>query len=513
LVHFVSQDFQSDPVLAQFERMKPDKRANSQQLTAIFVGIVVGGVIGWLDLSATEVQGPLLLIMVAAFILGMSGRVAPWLAGIVIGLGMVGTHLIAWAVGAASDSGIGSIIAVAPAIGAAYGGRFMRALVERAAESLPYGRVAAEPEIGAATLPWYATRAASRSLLGAILIGSAVVGFPVVYQALLASGQRNSWWVATIWQITTLVDWILLTPLITSKAEQRTAAPSADSLATTTLQVVLFAFAHAAGLMILSRILMIPPGDAGAVSQLGHAFGAYLPLDAVTFVLLWTLAYGSNADRHLREAARVSDAKAASLSAELNASKLSALRAQLQPHFLFNAINTAVVLSSKGDATGAAGVLTSLADLLRYVLSDNAEVVKLGEELGFVEKYLVVERARFPDRLSFEIDADAAARDAMVPHLLLQPLVENAVRHGIAEKIAAGKVLVTARIEGEKLVISVEDDGIGIGRASAGNGGGVGIANTRSRLAIMYGLDASLEVAPRQGGGAVCRLVVPIRHL
>src|SRR4029079_16677167 len=142
---------------------------------------------------------------------------------------------------------------------------------------------------------------------------------------------------------------------------------------------------------------------------------------------------------------------------------------------------------SKRDAARAAGVLTSLAELLRYVLNDKGGVVKLDDELGFVEQYLVVERARFPDRLSFEIDADAAAKRSQVPHLLLQPLVENAVRHGIAEKIAPGKVVVSARVEGDKLVITIEDDGVGIDSASRDNGGGVGIANTRSRLSLMYG--------------------------
>jgi two-component system LytT family sensor kinase len=493
--------------------MEREEGSKNQQIVAVITGVVAGALIGWLDLSATEVQGPLLLIMLGAFILGMSGRVAPWLAGIAIGFGMVGAHLIGWAVGAASDTGAGSIIAVAPAIAAAYGGRLMGALVDRAAESLPYGRLTPERQLAEPSLPWYAERGASRGLLAAILCGSAVIGLPVVYQALLAAGQPITWWVAIIWQIVTLAGWIVLTPVVIAHREGKAEALTAESIATTLAQIVGLAMVHAIVLVVLTRILLIPPGDKEMFVRIGHAFAAYIPLDIVTFVLLWTLAYVSNADRHLREAARLSAAKAASLSAELNAGKLSALRAQLQPHFLFNAINTAVVLSSKGDAARAGSVLTSLADLLRYVLSDKAEVVKLADELGFVEQYLVVERARFPDRLSFEIDADAAARDSLVPHLLLQPLVENAVRHGIAEKIAPGKVVITSRIEGEKLVIAIEDDGIGIDRSVVvDNGGGVGIANTRSRLAIMYGSDATFDVTTRPGGGTICRLVVPIKH-
>jgi signal transduction histidine kinase len=335
-----------------------------------------------------------------------------------------------------------------------------------------------------------------------------VIGLPVVYHALLAAGQPITWWVSIIWQIVTLAGWIVLTPLVIAHREGKADTLTADSIATTLAQVIGLAMAHAILLVVLTRLLLIPPGEQEMFMRIGHAFAAYLPLDIVTFVLLWTLAYVSNADRHLREAARLSAAKAASLSAELNAGKLSALRAQLQPHFLFNAINTAVVLSSRGDAAAAAKVLTSLADLLRYVLNDRAEVVKLSDELGFVEQYLSVEQARFPDRLSFSIDADAAARDSLVPHLLLQPLVENAVRHGIAGKITPGKVDITARVEGERLVITIEDDGVGIDRTTPGDNG-VGIVNTRSRLAIMYGSDATFEVMARPGGGTVCRITLP----
>jgi signal transduction histidine kinase len=424
---------------------------------------------------------------------------------------MVAVHLIAWAVGVSSDAGFGSIIAVAPAIGAAYGGRLMGALVGRAADSLPYGRLTPERQLSEPSLPWYAERGASTGLLAAILCGTAVIGFPVVFQALRVAGQPITWWVAIIWQIVTFAGWIILTPVVIAHREAKGEALTAGSVATTLAQIVGLAMVHATFLVLLTRILLIPEGDQEAFKRIGHAFAAYLPLDIVTFVLISTLAYVSNADRHLREAARDSATKAASLSAELNASKLSALRAQLQPHFLFNAINTAVVLSSKGDAAGAAGVLTSLADLLRYVLKDEAEVVRLDEELGFVEQYLVVERARFPDRLSFEIDADAAARDSLIPHLLLQPLVENAVRHGIAGKISPGKVLVSARVEGDKLGITIEDDGVGIdGGVVADNGGGVGITNTRSRLAIMYGSDAKFDVTARPGGGTICRIALPV---
>jgi len=480
----------------------------TRQILGIVAGIAAGAIIGWLDLSATEVQGPLLLVMLASFAIGLSGLIAPWLAGLIVGVAMAGVHVVAWAIGAGAASRIGSAIAIIPSIGAAYGGRLMGILVERAADSLPYGRLTPEKLANEQNLPWYAERGASRTLLATILCGSAIIGIPVVYHAVIAAGQPIAWFVTIIWQILTLISWIVLTPFVVAHREGKAEELSADSVATTAAQVVGLAMVHAIALVVLTRILLIPPGEQEAFSRIMHVFAAYVPLDMLTFVLLWTLAYVSNADRHLREAARESTAKAASLSAELNTRKLSALRAQLRPHFLFNAINTAVVLSSKGDSAAASSVLRSLADLLRYVLDDAAETVKLDDELRFIQEYLNVERARFPDRLTFAIDADAAARDARIPHLLLQPLVENAVRHGIAGKISAGKVLINARVDGDTLRMIVEDDGVGIG-AKTDSDSGLGIANTRSRLSLMYGKNGKLEILERAGGGTICRLVVP----
>lgn len=485
--------------------------------------VAVGALIGWLDLSATEVQGTLLLVMLAAFAAGMAAAVSPWIAGAAVALAMTSVHLVALAVGAADASGLGSVMAVIPAIAAAYGGRVMGMLIERAAESLPYGRGAGNAAVAeASALPWYAHRVASRTLLAVIVCGCALIGLPIVYYALLAVKQPNAWWVAMIWQIVTLIGWVVLTPLAIRLRGSWPASPTADGIATVAIQIVIVAAVHAVVLVLLTGALFIPLGDSGVIAQMGHAFGAYLPLDIVTFVLLRTLAYVSDADRHLREAADRSAANAASLSAELNASRLGALRAQLRPHFLFNAINAAVALSLKGDARSAATVLTSLADLLRYVLTDKTGTVRLGDELAFTERYLAVERTRFPDRLIFSIEADTWTREALVPHLLLQPLVENSVQHGIAAKISGGEIHIRAAASAETLEITVEDDGAGIdskpaptsGDVANGNGGhGVGLANTRARLFLIYGDAATLAMTPRPGGGTICRIVLPLKSV
>jgi len=489
---------------------------------SVVVGAVLGAFIGWLDLSATEVQGTLLFVMLVAFAGGMVGRASPWIVGAAVALGMTSVHLVAWAVSAAPASNLGSVMAVIPAVVAAYVGRAMGMLVSRAAESLPYGRGDGETEAAELALPWYAHRAASRTLLAVIICGCAVIGLPIVYYALLAVNQPNAWWVAIVWQNLTLMGWVALTPFVIRLRGDRSAAPTADGVATVGVQVLTLAAVHAIILVLLTGMLFIPLGDSGIVAQTAHAFGAYLPLDIVTFVLLRTLAYVSDADRHLRQAADRSAARAASLSAELNTSRLSALKAQLRPHFLFNAINSAVALSLKADARGAASILTSLADLLRYVLADKTGTVRLGDELAFIERYLAVERTRFPDRLIFSIEADTRTREALVPHLLLQPLVENAVQHGIAARISGGEIHVRATTSADILEIKVEDDGAGIdnkpapvpGDVANGNGGhGVGLANTRARLSLIYGDAATLVLTSRTGGGTICRVILPLKFV
>ena len=212
------------------------------------------------------------------------------------------------------------------------------------------------------------------------------------------------------------------------------------------------------------------------------AFVAYLPFDALAYVLLALIAYATDVER-IR---RALDLSASALRAELASSRLSALRAQLRPHFFLNALNSAAVLARRGDAPAAADMLAELGDLLRYVVRETSENVTLGEELDFATRYLGVEQVRFADRLRPSIDASADVRRAMVPPLLIQPLVENAVRHGVAKRQVAGVIQVKAWRNAGTLHITIEDDGPGPD-APNDEPPGIGLANTRSRLAAMFG--------------------------
>jgi two-component system, LytTR family, sensor kinase len=211
--------------------------------------------------------------------------------------------------------------------------------------------------------------------------------------------------------------------------------------------------------------------------------------------------------------AREREVQVARLSEQLAGARFAALQAQLNPHFLFNTLNTVAVRARDGDSAGAARMVEQLSDVLRRTLStDRANEVALEEELDLVGQYLAIEQARFSDRLRPAFAVDPAARSAAVPGFAVQHLVENAIRHGIARRSDAGVVRVTSRRDGDALVITVTDDGLGID-AEAATLKGHGIENTRERLRALYGGRASLLLERGATGGTTATLRLPYREM
>jgi len=198
--------------------------------------------------------------------------------------------------------------------------------------------------------------------------------------------------------------------------------------------------------------------------------------------------------------------RASRLESQLARAQLAALRQKLHPHFLFNALHTLSELIHR-DPRAADRMVARLGDLLRATLDDDGvDDVPLRRELELVERYLDIERVRFHDRLVVDIDAAPACLDARVPYLVLQPLVENAVRHGIAARPGAGRVDLRARREGDDLVVVVADDGPGLAGGVAEPG--IGLRASRARLEALGG---RVALADRPGGGAEARVVLPFR--
>jgi LytS/YehU family sensor histidine kinase len=205
--------------------------------------------------------------------------------------------------------------------------------------------------------------------------------------------------------------------------------------------------------------------------------------------------------------------RASQLEAQLVQARLDALRAQLNPHFLFNALNTVAMLVRRGANDDALRAVVSLSEVLRRALAgQGAQEVALREELALVEHYLRVEQLRFRDRLSVQVDIDPEALEASLPGLVLQPIVENAIRHGVARRAGSGRIAISAQHQGGKLVLQVCDNGPGfLDGWEAAASGRVGLANTRERLNRLYGAAARLEAHNAPDGGAVVTIEIPFR--
>jgi two-component system LytT family sensor kinase len=200
------------------------------------------------------------------------------------------------------------------------------------------------------------------------------------------------------------------------------------------------------------------------------------------------------------------------LRAQLSEAELELLKGQLRPHFLFNTLNgVASLIHTAPDV--ADFVVVQLSDLLRASLDhEGAREVPLAEELALLDKYLAIMDARFGGRLRIDREISAAARTAFVPQFLLQPLIENALEHGIGRRAGAGRITIRVSVDGaERLRLEVSDDGAGLADGNALEDG-VGLRNTRQRLERLYGDDQSLALSPIPGSGTVVAVSIPLRR-
>jgi len=204
--------------------------------------------------------------------------------------------------------------------------------------------------------------------------------------------------------------------------------------------------------------------------------------------------------------------KTAQLEHRLIETELKALRERLHPHFLFNTMNTIAVLVREKRNDDAVNLLARLSSLLRMSLDNTgAPEVTLQQELDFLAHYVEIQKARFSDRLNVEIIAASEALGARIPNLLLQPIVENAIIHGIAPKTAPGHVTISGRVDSGKLFLEVRDDGPGIIDGQTRAKEGIGLANTRERLMKIYGDHAQLLLRSEPGRGVSVQIILPYR--
>src|SRR4051812_46705725 len=247
--------------------------------------------------------------------------------------------------------------------------------------------------------------------------------------------------------------------------------------------------------------------DFGAgLSHLGWFFAFVDPLVVGLLIVCGRAVATHERTRQLR-------LRESQLEAQLARAHLDALRLEIQPHFLFNTLNSLAALIRANDNTAALSMLLGLSDVMRDTLDrTDAQVAPLGRELELIRKYVELQRARFGDRLRVRYQIERAAERCDIPVLLLQPLVENALRHGVGPRASGGELVVGARLESpEVLRVWVSDDGVGV-RAGfdLSKNAGTGLGNTRARLGHLYGSRAELTLRAAPGGGTVAEILMPV---
>jgi two-component system LytT family sensor kinase len=243
-----------------------------------------------------------------------------------------------------------------------------------------------------------------------------------------------------------------------------------------------------------------------AVLWRNNAFSIYYFHQGLT--IYWTTLVVAHALQYYR-GQRESEKRTAQLAAQLAQAQLQALKMQIHPHFLFNTLNSIAALLHQ-DVEVADRMIARLGDFLRLTLSrSDAETTNFAQELEFLTCYLEIERTRFADRLIVEMEVEPQTLGVIVPNLILQPIVENAIRHGVARQTTGGHITIRACKKGDRFIVQIEDNGPGLGTNSNGTNSGIGLSNTRARLEQHYPNNHRFEIVNLPTRGVVVTLEIP----
>jgi sensor histidine kinase YesM len=312
--------------------------------------------------------------------------------------------------------------------------------------------------------------------------------------------------------------WAALTPVILAQARRYPleAPHRARDVRMHILSALLIGAAYGTINVILYFLFGSPSGRSSFMRSWLEAVLVWMPLSVVFYAALTSvglvLAYQARLQERNVHALRL-ESHAARLESQLSDARLHALRNQLNPHFLFNTLNTISMHVRGGDSQTSVRIIARLSELLRHMLDeDRAQEVPLRTEMGYLERYLEIEGARFGDRLRTVIDVPESVRDALVPNLLLQPLVENAIRHGIARRADAGRLELHASRNNGTLRLELLNEGDQLPENfDVEKSKGIGLRNTTQRLTHLYGKSASLIVENRSGSIVAAIVELPWR--
>ena len=271
--------------------------------------------------------------------------------------------------------------------------------------------------------------------------------------------------------------------------------------------VLIFAIVHVVVTLVTTAAAMALRPIPGGPSQ---AFWMQIGGRGFLALLMYIIVAGGGAAMTLHDRYRERQAAAAALQAELAEARLQALRNHLEPHFLFNSLHSIAALARANDPSAVVRLTGSLGDVLRYVLDSGGGSARLADEFAIVERYLEIQQARHADRLAVSLTLAPEAAHARVPVLVVQPLVENALKHGLTPRVQAGTLAVRASAHDGRIRIDVEDDGVGLPEGWTMTASrGTGLRNLAARLAAEFGDQAALAVSPRHGGGVHASITLP----
>jgi two-component system LytT family sensor kinase len=338
--------------------------------------------------------------------------------------------------------------------------------------------------------------------LGVVLaIATAIAALAILFDNLAAIGRPSFYPVAAGRTLLFCYSWALLSiPVVRlTRRVPISRRPSAIAI-------------HVIAALCFSAVQVSALGTAIAISAGAEPVNfivAGLPIVYASMIIYAGVVAVATAARYRTESQAAEEAKLR-LERELATAQLNALRMQLQPHFLFNVMNSIAMLVRKGSNAEAVEMIVSLSDMLRRLLEEKRTCIPFAEELELTRRYLALERVRFAHPFSVTLDIDPATENALVPPLILQPIVENSVRHAFTSG-DDGHLSIDSRRDHSCLVLTVSDDGAGSSSGS-GSGFGIGLQNTRDRLRTLYGGASDIRIESAQGKGTVVTISLPLEY-
>ena len=334
----------------------------------------------------------------------------------------------------------------------------------------------------------------------------------IYFEMLHNPNMHHSWWRIAFWQLVVWYLWGFLTPVILTLGRRFPPEGPArvQGLMVQLTACLLLSALHVAAATAIRMI--IRPFDVWSdTNPFLIQYQAELKNFFLFDVLVYWAVFGVGYAFDYRERYRERESQASELKAQLAQAQLESLKMQLHPHFLFNTLHTIAGLVRSNEKASAVNMISGLSDLLRHALESAGEQqVTLKDELKFIELYLGIQKVRFSDRLTVQLEIDPATLNALVPNLVLQPLVENAIRHGISLKNSPGLLLIKSSYENGNVQITVSDDGPGLpSNWRIEKSEGIGLANTSERLKHLYGSTYRFELSNGTNGGTTASITIP----